>query len=343
MRYAHTPSGKGIMHDQIEQTGISANNLAAALALWPAWQRADFQLINHTENATFLLTLPDGKKSVLRVHRYGYNSAAAIQSELAWMQALRRDKGMFTPTPIPGANSAVLQSASVNIDTEVPAQFMVLFEFETGREPSEHDDLQHSFEELGRLAAKAHQHVQSWTPPDGFERLQWTENTILDPDGLWGDWRKAPLMEAHRAVYQQLDQTLRQRLIAFGKSKARYGLIHADMRLANLLIDGDQTKLIDFDDCGYCWYLYDFAAAISFIEDSPKVPQLRDAWLKGYREIHALSKEDEAELETMIMLRRMALTAWIGSHISSPFAAEMAKDFVPRGVPLIENYLATYG
>ncbi len=287
--------------------------------------------------------MPDGKKSVLRVHRYGYNSDAAIQSELAWMQALRRDQDMFTPTPISGADGALLQAAPVNIDPAVPAQFMVLFEFETGHEPSEHDDLQHSFEELGRLAAKAHQHVQSWTPPDGFERLEWTENTILDPDGLWGDWRKAPLMEAHHDLYVLLDQTLRQRLKTFGKSQARYGLIHADMRLANLLIDGDQTKLIDFDDCGYCWYLYDFAAAISFIEDSPKVPQLRTAWLKGYRQINSLPAEDEAELDTMIMLRRMALTAWIGSHIASPFAAEMAKDFVPRGVPLIEKYLATYG
>lgn len=331
------------MHDQIEQTGISASKLAAALRHWPAWQNAGFELINHTENATFLLIRPDGSKSVLRVHRHGYNSAAAIQSELTWMQALRRDQGMFTPTPIPGVDGALLQAEIVNISPEIPAQFMVLFEFEAGHEPSEHDDLQHSFEELGRLAAKAHQHVQSWTPPEGFERLKWTENTILDSDGLWGDWRTAPLMDEHFEVYQKLDQTLRKRLGAFGKSGARYGLIHADMRLANLLIDGEQTKLIDFDDCGYCWYLYDFAAAISFIEDSPKVPQLRAAWLKGYREISSLAAEDEAELDTMIMLRRMALTAWIGSHLSSPFAAEMAKDFVPRGVPLIEKYLATYG
>ncbi len=279
------------MQDQIEQTGISTSKLAAALAHWPTWQHANFRLINHTENATFLLTMPDGKKSVLRVHRYGYNSDAAIQSELAWMQALRRDQDMFTPTPISGADGALLQAAPVNIDPAVPAQFMVLFEFETGHEPSEHDDLQHSFEELGRLAAKAHQHVQSWTPPDGFERLEWTENTILDPDGLWGDWRKAPLMEAHHDLYVLLDQTLRQRLKTFGKSQARYGLIHADMRLANLLIDGDQTKLIDFDDCGYCWYLYDFAAAISFIEDSPKVPQLRTAWLKATaKSIHCQPK-----------------------------------------------------
>lgn len=331
------------MSDQIAQTEISSTKLAKSLVLWAEWADATFELINHTENATFLLTRADGAKTVLRVHRYGYNTAAAIQSELAWMQALRQDELMFTPTPIPGANGALLQSAAVNIDPAIPAQFMVLFEFETGREPQENDDLENSFVELGRLAAKAHNHVQSWTFPAGFERLRWTENTILDADGLWGDWRKAPLMDAHFDLYQCLDQILRERLAHFGKGADRYGLIHADMRLANLLIDGNQTKLIDFDDCGYCWFLYDFAAAISFMEDSPKAPALKTAWLKGYREIKSLSVEDEAELDTMIMLRRMALTAWIGSHIASPFAAETARDFVPRGVPLIENYLSKFG
>ncbi len=38
------------------------------------------------------------------------------------------------------------------------------------------------------------------------------------------------------------------------------------MRLANLLIDGDRVTLIDFDDCGFGWFMYDFAAAISFFE-----------------------------------------------------------------------------
>lgn len=331
------------MNDQIAQTEISATKLTRSLLLWPVWAESEIELINHTENATFLLTRPDGARSVLRVHRYGYNNAAAIQSELIWMQALKRDQQIYTPTPIAGANGALLQSAPVNMDSSMPPQFMVLFQFETGREPQESDDLAASFIELGRLAAQAHHHAQSWVVPPGFERLQWTENSILDADGLWGDWRKAPLMEEHFELYQQLDQLLRKRLAAYGKSTDRYGLIHADMRLANLLIDGNQTKLIDFDDCGYCWFLYDFAAAISFMEDSPQVPALKAAWVTGYREFRSLSAEDEAEMETMIMLRRMALTAWIGSHLSSPFAAETAKHFVPRGAMLIANYLAKFG
>jgi len=38
------------------------------------------------------------------------------------------------------------------------------------------------------------------------------------------------------------------RLARFGSGAARFGLIHADMRLANLLVDGDDVCVIDFDD-----------------------------------------------------------------------------------------------
>ncbi|MCS6762501.1 MAG: phosphotransferase [Candidatus Devosia symbiotica] len=55
-----------------------------------------------------------------------------------------------------------------------------------------------------------------------------------------------------------------------------YGLIHADMRLGNLLVDSDQVSLIDFDDCGFC-FTYDFAAAVSFHETNSAIPALKAA------------------------------------------------------------------
>ena len=99
------------------------------------------------------------------------------------------------------------------------------------------------------------------------------------------------------------------------------------MRLANLLTGPNGTRLIDFDDCGFGWFMYDFAAAISFIEDDPRIPALKASWLEGYRAVRDLPREDEAEIDTFIMLRRMALLAWIGSHIEAPEPQALAPGF----------------
>ncbi|MGH3261430.1 MAG: phosphotransferase enzyme family protein, partial [Trebonia sp.] len=118
------------------------------------------------------------------------------------------------------------------------------------------------------------------------------------------------------------------------------GLIHADMRLANLLVDGDDVWVIDFDDCGFSWFMYDFATTISFMEDHPRVPELREAWVRGYRTIGELSAEDEAELDTFVMLRRLLLVAWIGSHHTfATEAAELGAGFTAGTCALADRYL----
>ncbi len=44
------------------------------------------------------------------------------------------------------------------------------------------------------------------------------------------------------------------------------------------------------------------------------MPELKDAWVEGYRSLAPLAADDEAELDTFVMLRRLLLVAWIGSH-----------------------------
>ena len=145
-----------------------------------------------------------------------------------------------------------------------------------------------------------------------------------------------------REVLEAAERLVRDRLAAYGRGAARYGLIHADMRLANLLIDGGDTRLIDFDDCGFGWFMYDFAAGISFMEEHPQVPALREAWLDGYRAVRPLDREDEVEIDSFVMLRRMALLAWAGSHSGTDLARSQATHFAAGTARLAEAYLARF-
>ena len=106
---------------------------------------------------------------------------------------------------------------------------------------------------------------------------------------------------------------------------------------------GSDVRAIDFDDCGNGWFMYDFATTISFIEDHPMVPEWRASWLEGYRSAGTLSAEDEAELDTFVMLRRLMLVCWIGSHFAhATEAQELGAGFTVATCPLAETYLSQY-
>jgi Ser/Thr protein kinase RdoA (MazF antagonist) len=155
-----------------------------------------------------------------------------------------------------------------------------------------------------------------------------------------GDWRAGlGLQESDKRLLQRVADRLAESLGAYGVESHRFGLVHADLRLANLLVDQDRLGVIDFDDCGFSWYFYDFAAAVSFIEHQPIVPELQAEWLDGYRKVAPISDDDEVMLPTFVMLRRMLLTAWIASHSETDTARTLGANYTQETVTMGERFL----
>ena len=103
-----------------------------ALAAYGGGAAASVELLNVSENATFLVTDPDAGPSVLRVHRLGYHTEPEIASELAWMDALRAEAGVRTPRVLPAADGRRV----VTVPERGGAQrHCVRFEFLPGTEP----------------------------------------------------------------------------------------------------------------------------------------------------------------------------------------------------------------
>lgn len=314
----------------------------ASLGLWDLPDGARARLINVSENATYLVEAAGGYKSILRVHRENYHSRRAIECELEWIAALAEAEAVVTPGHYLGRDGQAIQVG--RIDGLADPRYMVLFHFVEGSEPDENGDLVGPFEELGEIAARTHIHSVGWPRPADFERLTWDVDAVFGDQPTWGNWRDGPHVDAKvREVLEAVETTVKRRLGAFGQTPDRYGLIHADMRLANLLIDASGTRLIDFDDSGFGWFLYDFATGISFMEDDPRVPDLKAAWVRGYRKVRPLSDAEEAEIDTFVMLRRLALLAWIGSHIEAPEPQALAPDFARVTAELGAVYLKAFG
>ncbi len=314
--------------------------LQQALPAWSLSPEADLSLLTISENATYRVRDPANDRSlILRVHRPEYHSTEEIASELAWISALRESGVASTPAPIAGKDGAFLYRLHDGVDT----RYVAAFEFVEGRAPAPEDDLVAWFRRLGAINAKLHIHARAWQKPAGFTRKIWNFQTMIGATPYWGPWNAGlGLDAAGKALLTRTVAKIAEYLGRFGMGAERFGLVHADLRLANLLVNDDELHVIDFDDCGFTWYVYDFAAAVSFIEHEPIIPALLDAWIAGYRSVLPLSEAEAAMIPVFVMLRRIMLVAWIASHAETPTAQEMGVPYTLDSLVLADRFLTKY-
>ena len=302
--------------------------VARALPLYGLPPETPLTLLNRSENETW-----QAGELVLRLHRQGYHTRAEIASELAWLTALQGLPGLRAVRPVPGAEGLV---------SDIEGRFVVGFARIPGQELQPGDDLARWFPRLGEITARLHLQSRHWSPPPGFVRKRWDAETILGPAPHWGDWRQAAgLTPEGRALMERATSALAEQLAAYGTGAGVLGLIHADLRLANLMVDGDSLTAIDFDDCGFGWWLYDLAAALSFIETDPRLPDLIARWCEGYARIAPLQAEDRAMIPALILLRRILLTAWLATRADSDTGQALGGPAYTQGtVALAEAFLS---
>lgn len=310
------------------------NIIATALHYWDISPTADIMLINYAQNKMYLID----NKYILRLCDIGYHNVDELNSELAWISALRDNYHLITPTAIRGVNGDYIQQ--INDDGQL--YNLILFHYIDAQHINDDDIVQYFFS-LGKMAATTHQHSQSWQRPANFIRPSWHEDNLFGKNGLWGNWRNAPNLTAeNKAILERAEIILRLNLKKYGKTLNNYGLIHADMRLANILIThNNDMALIDFDDCGDGWFMYDFAAAVSFMEMRDDLNILKQQWLKGYATIRALSHDDIKALDDMMMARRLALLAWVAHHIEASEPQRLVPYFAHESALLAKRYIST--
>ncbi|HEY0276358.1 MAG TPA: phosphotransferase [Paenirhodobacter sp.] len=308
--------------------------LRAVLHRWGLASSAPLRLLTVSENATWVAGEAASAR-VLRVQRPGYNTDAAIASELVWIAALRAAGVVATPAPIPAGDG----EATVPITCGGMRFLVAGFEYVEGHAPSEQGDLARWFAHLGEITARLHQFSRAWTRPEGFERRYWDFRAICGPASDWGDWRAQPGLDDEAiALLSQVEADLAARVAVYDADPRRRGLIHCDMRTANLLVDGDRMSVIDFDDCGIGWFAFDFAASTSFMDPAAIWPLLPH-WIAGYERVAPFAEADRAILPTFVMLRRLQLVGWIASHSEAAEPQAIGPDFTRHTVEMGRDWL----
>lgn len=297
-------------------------------------------LLQLSENATFLLTDTQSNLpwKVMRVARKGYRTLEEIQAELRWVEHLSRQDKVEIPALVKNILGDFLTAVECGGQTYV----CILFQYLKGVHPDPVQDgcARQDFYKTGQIAALLHQDTVHWKESRFLPRPHWDYGHMVGETGLFGNWRECGDLSFHE--HEILEETcghIRKRLSLYRTDEENYGLIHADLRAANLLKDGGCLRVIDFDDCGFGWHIYDLAASLSFVEDHPQAGQWARAWLEGYETVRSFKKDDLEEIPTFIMARRIQLLAWVTTHRDSDPVDSLYPGFAKKTVEMARRYM----
>ena len=301
------------MSEAAAQAYVPAAEAALAAFGVPA---AAMRFVRLAENVTFRVTdARDGRPLVLRLHRPWYHTIEELRSEHLWTRALVA-AGVATPEPL--LTPAGESFAQVAVAATGERRWAGLARWVEGdllgdvvaQETDRAANLRR-FAGLGALMARMHDQAVAWTPPAGFTRHALDADGLMGPEPFWGPfWDHAVFTPEERALMLGLRGALHAALLRYGRSAATYSLIHADLHPRNVVVDGTRVAVIDFDDAGWGWHLYDLAVALNDYQDHPDFAAFRDAAVAGYRDLRPLPEADLGLLPMFLLIRDAKQIGW---------------------------------
>ncbi len=325
-----------------EQQAARLGELAeTALAAWGVTGCTP-ALIKYRENAVFKVRTADGAPAVLRVHRQHYHDDAGLASELEWM-AMLGDAGIIVPRPLPARDGKTMQLCR---HPRVPGEWQVdMLSWLDGSplgavgEALQLQDPATVFFRIGQTLAHMHAFSCAWPRQQQMARHAWDADGLVGEEPFWGRfWELAALPAALRALLERVRPALREDLLAYGKNARNYGLIHADFVPENVLLAGDEVQVIDFDDAGFGWHMFELVTAMYWLQEEPEYAQMQSNLLDGYQSVRPLAERDLATWNLFAAARSLTYLGWVHTRSSSAEAAEMT----PMMMDMAESHCSRY-
>ena len=204
-------------------------------------------------NRIVIVSRNGDKQYVLRFSILGDRTEEDYLAETAFVRFLA-ENGAPVADVVPSVRGRLVE----RVEADGKAVYVSLFAYargmllaDNGYRYREGAPLSEYFHNTGKALGAIHRLSKGYVPvrrrPDYFDKYNRTYLDRLIPEEYGG---------LKTAIARRLDE-----FRALPKDKSRYGLVHFDYSDGNFHIDMDTgaVTVFDFDNCMYCWYMFDLA------------------------------------------------------------------------------------
>jgi Ser/Thr protein kinase RdoA (MazF antagonist) len=300
-------------------TAAGAEQRLARLALqaYDVSRQAELTPIRLLNNAVFRVDDGAGAQLVLRIHRPEYRDVAHIRSELEFLTFVcDQVEGTHVRVPRP----VVPRSGDVVV--EVEGRQCTLLTWVEGRVLRVGRGLgPRAVHELGRALAQLHDAAERFRPSPGFDVPTW------DADSMFTEaspYRPGPFEEVlsreDLALFREVEERTQATFDLLERDGHPLRVIHSDFVLVNCHLarrrEGWEVGVLDFDDLGWGYLLYDLCPLLGNLADFPgSYRRLRRAFLDGYRSVRSLPTQLEVHVPVLMAARHAEVCVWLfGLH-----------------------------
>jgi Ser/Thr protein kinase RdoA (MazF antagonist) len=192
----------------------------------------------------------------------------------------------------------------------------------------------------GEFLARMHSESERFEPPEGFTRPRW-DVPAFRGGALNVDMAKcrAHISAEQWDVIEMMREVLQRSLDDMPEERGSFGMIHADFHPGNLLFHKGEVRALDFELCGWGYYLYDIAVMLSvLVGRHPNYETLRSGFIEGYSGVRVLSGNWAATVDMFIAARKMIRSLWLAEQIGR-LMWEGAESRVKQEIDYVHSYL----
>jgi Ser/Thr protein kinase RdoA (MazF antagonist) len=287
-----------------------------------------------SENMVVKLVADNGVFYALRIRKVIASYHEQVMSELTFLRDLHQQSAAEIPLPIATKSNQLFCRITVRGESYV----CILFSWVPGIHVGAQDISCAQMGAMAQAVSRLHNFSSGYNPPPDFVRSVYDEQWYFGPQS-WNTSKEfiSRLNPVHTAFLQTINETVSAYLRRYPRNSATFGLIHYDLHVGNFLFHDTIANMLDFDECGYGYYLFDLAHLLFDFIGDPRYDAFKNTATEQYAEARSMDRIPDVDLDMFLALQGVAYVNWLYRL----FWRDGKDDALEYWVPIIVKRLKT--